>query len=294
MVKVAQKRYKNLGDKMREPKYQMREKKVSEELDDVEDTKKYRPKEWRNLTNDERDQRNKKIEELKTEYAPFIKDRNDYNDLEGMVDMPKEYYGPGYVGDTRYSIMLGLMGDDAIIKGLGPELARIADTYAMFEGGGKILIVDEYSNTGESREIAKRIIEAAFRTKNPGKMIEVEFHSLSGQKDALFRKKDEETYNPQWRLSNDNKIGKGITGVIEPEQGKLTADPYYNDLSVEELNERQENVAQLRGELHNIASEYIVNQRKIIADKMKQDRIETDKSRIEKIKEDLDRLSSTA
>lgn len=294
LMKLAQKHHEDLDAKMQDPKYEMGKRKIKEELDDVEFTKEYRPKEWRTMTNDQREEVNKKIEKLKTDYAPYKKDSDDSYNLEDISGKPNKYYGPGYVGDKAYSMMLELMSDDAIIKGLGPELSRIADTYTMFEGGGKILIVDEYSNTGESREIAKRIIEAAFRMKNPGKTIKVEFQSLSGQKNALFRKKDAENYSPQWRSSHGNEASKGITGVIEPEQGKLTADPYYKNLSAEELKKRQENVAQLRGELHNIASEYIVNQRKIIADKIKQDRIQADKSRIEKIKEDLDRLSSAA
>lgn len=295
LMKLAQKRREELDAKMRTPKYETSRRKIKEELDDLEfirDSKR-RP-EWRNMTDDQRKELDKKIEKLKTEHAPYKKDSEDFYDLEKISEGSEKYYGPGYVGDTAYSMMLKLMSDDAIIKGLGPELTRIADTYAMFEDGGKILIVDEYSNTGESREIAKRIIEAAFRMKNPGKTIEVEFQSLSGQKDALFRKKDAENYSPQWRSSRGNEVGKGITGVIEPEQGKLTADPYYKDLSAEELKKRQENVAQLRDELHKIASNYIENQRKIIADKIKQDRTEADKARIEQIKEDLDRLSEAA
>jgi len=112
----------------------------------------------------------------------------------------------------------------------------------------KAVIVDEYTYSGDSLTVAKKIIHAAFPN------IQLEEYSVSNRNDDLFDYIDthgEAQHDPPWRAwANRKPWLEGVSGVVDPKgpdsSTKLTAEPYYKFNEADRFNIIEDKVSKIQ------------------------------------------------
>lgn len=139
----------------------------------------------------------------------------------------KEMQHPDYIGDEDYQRWINNVDPQKVIEAFGgEEIERLRKEYRYLNEAPKgttILLVEEYTNTGESLAWAKKIMGIAFPD------LQFEGHSLSQQGDALFETEGRigKQYQPPWRKFEHEKE-YGAIGVVDSKKDKLTAEPTRN------------------------------------------------------------------
>ncbi len=141
----------------------------------------------------------------------------------------EQYQSPGYIENKDYDKQLAKMNDSEIIKVVGQEeVDRVKKEYSYLSlapEGAKTLVLEEYTNTGESMRLAKKILEVTFPN------LQLDTFSFSngdddgyhGNQPRLFKTKSG-SFNPPWRVLNKTDSNYGIAGVVDNDENKLTAD----------------------------------------------------------------------
>ncbi|MFA6533744.1 MAG: hypothetical protein WCT37_01080 [Patescibacteria group bacterium] len=206
---------------------------------------------WLGYLEGKSEEEKKEIENIVEIFSKAKDEVGHWKDLESRV-RNEGYFIPQFVEDNDYARLMSLITNDMTIEAVGKEkLQKLVKEYALFKNSGPVLIVDEYSNTGQSLELAKKVIEAGMALKDKNNLIDG-YNFSDERRSYLFTKEDGFRVNPPWRESSSQSEMRGVTGVVDPAEGELTAEKYGR-----ENPEAAKRVQQLRAELHAIANKYL-------------------------------------
>ena len=135
-----------------------------------------------------------------------------------------EYFSPAYLGDERYQEMLSGIPNGVFTT--EDEVKKLRKTYPHLtqadKNNEKIMIIDDYTHTGESISLAKKLTRAIFPN------VQVSDFLISKGDDRLFVEQNPfgfETHHAPWSYQQ-NEIEYGNTGVIDPEPGEIISRSY--------------------------------------------------------------------
>ena len=117
---------------------------------------------------------------------------------------------------------------ESIAELVGPEeIERIKKEYSYLADapdGAKILVIDEYSATGRSLGLAKKILETVFPQKDSPNTprLDVDTLAFAEADGTLFRGKAG-NYMPPWSFGDLNPK-YGTSGVVDPSEHRFTAE----------------------------------------------------------------------
>ncbi len=126
------------------------------------------------------------------------------------------------------------------------EIKRIREQYSYLSNapdGAKVLVVDEYSATGSSLKLAKKILDEVFSIGNDPTTPRLSVDTLAFAKaeGALFKSK-QETYIAPWSFGNTSP-NYGMSGVVDPSSESLTAEAsrkMTTEMRMQILNDEQD------------------------------------------------------
>jgi|GEM_PF-3631125 len=162
------------------------------------------------------------------------------------------YFGPEFENDPYYQCLMSFLKPELIREIIGSDVFDdFASANQAIRAGGKVLVIDEYSNTEHSLRLAQKIFEIAAALNGKDKM-KVDIHALSNQSFDLFKLSDG-SMNPPWRYAKyaNPDIEPGISGVIKSNQ----------EIFASRSGAKMGDVNQLRREMRGIADEYLERQK---------------------------------
>ena len=141
-----------------------------------------------------------------------------------------DYMSRSYTDDKRHDEFLKNLSDNKILEVVGEDKVKeIKDKYSylsLAKDGTIVQLVEEYSNTGESMSLAKRILETAFPKL---RFVKYSLQEQEGEDDKegglslfeVWRDPDDKEkgtkYEPPWRHIKSDK-DYGITGVVDSKE----------------------------------------------------------------------------
>ncbi|MFA5936987.1 MAG: hypothetical protein WC822_03870 [Candidatus Paceibacterota bacterium] len=168
---------------------------------------------------------------------------------------------PGYIGDEDYDRFLNSLSKEKIFEIFGEDaIKEIINKYSylkLAKDGSVVQLIEEYTNTGESISLAKKILETAFpklrftkstlqeqnQTRYAGDESLRLFETWADPNDKSYFKGT--VYSPPWRHEKSEK-DYGITGVVDSKDSSFIAGGYHKMPTEERIKAINRQITEMR------------------------------------------------